>query len=517
MLVECCKDFYAYFRCTKYRDQGFKMRFRFLLGTSEMYATDRSKPSEIMGRFKRILASVGSAPGLVTNDVPRGQAKVFLKDPALIHEFFLKEQLVCKKHEFSDEKSFYNEYFPFAHTNVAEEERAEFKKFFRKEMLARLLSGLQKDVRNHIDRVENNAKLSGNWKAGTFTADWKNPNLELLDRISNTIIFGQSDEPVRVPSYGNKIFGRVLMDYLDGPYVQTRNSSLNKFLGGLPERMKLLKSARSAAEIRSTLLAIFEKEFAARAQDPHYTPRHCFLDSTGSETSKASQTGRSCPTELLLKQAGMYMISGINTVKRTINGMLYNLAIYPEVAKKLYSELQTNGLGLGSTTQLSIEKLEALPYLEAFLKESLRTLPVFVGSFSRLLLQDFRLGKYQFYKGDVVEAPYIYHHSCEEYFPNPNQFDPERFVHGLSKSVPPSVFLPFGTGTRMCIGRGFAEAVTKLLLVEVLQRFEVTLPSGQPIAEWSNEGGEYLRSHYTVVCTPRTFSDSGDTRKDEAS
>ena len=506
VLVALIQDLFSYLRCGKYKNQGFVQRFTLLLGSADMYFPDRSDNSAILSRFKEILASIGSAPGLVVNTYPRGRAKIFLRDPALIHEFFLKDHIVSKKHEFSEAKCFYNEYFPFATGKQAEEERASFKNFFRREKLEEVFPSLQRDVCNHIKRVEDAAKSSGTWTDGVFVANWQEPNLEFLNHVANTMIFGQSDEPIRVPSEGNRFFGKVLMEYLDGPYVATLNSTLNKLFCGLPQKLKLLKSARRAEEMKSTLISILESEFRVRTSDPVYKPRHCILDVRGNLRSSGQSAARVCPTEVLFKEAAIYMISGMNTVKRSLNGMLYNLAIHRDIADKIYEELHSHGLGLGSTTPLTMEKLESLPYLEAYLKESMRLLPIFYSSFSRLLLQDFNLGKYKFYKGDVVDVPYISQYFREEFFPNANKFDPDRFIRGLDKSVPPMAFTPFGTGGRVCIGRGLAEAVTKLFMVQMLQRFEISLPPGVAIATWTESKGEFTRTNYTVVCTPRKSS-----------
>lgn len=499
VLVSIAREYYGYLRCSKYRTQGFLERFRFFFGVGELYVSDKSTKTNPFSRFKKILGSIGDAPGLVVNQGPK--AIVFLKDQSLIHEFYLKESQVCRRHEFSDQKSFYQEYFPFSIGKEADEQRARFKSVFHRDNLDAMIPSLLRDIRNHIDRVQSAAKSRGEWTDGTFTADWKQPNVDFLYHVSNTVLFGQSDEPVRVPAEGNGIFGQVLMEYLDGPYVQTLNSSLNKFFCRLPQKLKLMGSARRADVMRSNLLAVVNHLVKERAANPAYKPRHCIFDLRAAEVSPEPAAVFS--TDTFLKEAAMYMISGINTVKRCLNGALYNLALYPDIAAKLYGELQSNNLASGPLNSITLEKVDSLQYLEAFLKESLRTLPVFLASFTRLLLQDFSLGKYKFYRGDLIEVPYISNFFREDYFPNTNKFDPERFAKGLDKSVPPAAFTPFGAGSRSCIGRGFAEVIVKLFVIEVLRRFEVSLPPNQPEALWVREHGEHARADYKVVCTPR--------------
>ena len=55
-------------------------------------------------------------------------------------------------------------------------------------------------------------------------------------------------------------------------------------------------------------------------------------------------------------------------------------------------------------------------------------------------------------KGKIVDIPiYSFHHD-EEYFPNPEEFQPERFLPENKQNIKPGTYLPFGVGPRMCIG-----------------------------------------------------------------
>jgi cytochrome P450 len=63
----------------------------------------------------------------------------------------------------------------------------------------------------------------------------------------------------------------------------------------------------------------------------------------------------------------------------------------------------------------------------------------------------------------------------EEYFPPPREFIPERWIkgHPLESKASPSVMLPFGFGTRMCIGRRVAELEMWQLTCKTLQIFQI--------------------------------------------
>ena len=183
-LVAALQDLKAYLRCRKYKKQGFLSRYRFMLGTSDLLLPDASKVPDIMTRYKKVLHEVKEQPGLVVNSNPRGRAAVYLTDPSVVHEFFLKEVHFTRKHEFSSRVQHYNDYFPFMRGPVAEAERQAFKDFFSRSHLAEILGFLRQHITHHIGSVESSAKETGNWENGVFTADWKQPNYHLLFQVA---------------------------------------------------------------------------------------------------------------------------------------------------------------------------------------------------------------------------------------------------------------------------------------------------------------------------------------------
>lgn len=61
-------------------------------------------------------------------------------------------------------------------------------------------------------------------------------------------------------------------------------------------------------------------------------------------------------------------------------------------------------------------------------------------------------------------------HNSDKYFTKSDEFQPERFIRDVNGNYPPNppdyspfTFLPFGFGTRMCIGKRFAELEAQLL------------------------------------------------------
>lgn len=66
----------------------------------------------------------------------------------------------------------------------------------------------------------------------------------------------------------------------------------------------------------------------------------------------------------------------------------------------------------------------------------------------------------------VAVSPLLMHHD-PRWFPQPEVFDPDRWLDERKDSVPRHAYLPFGTGPRSCVGEQFAwaEAVTALAVI----------------------------------------------------
>ena len=68
---------------------------------------------------------------------------------------------------------------------------------------------------------------------------------------------------------------------------------------------------------------------------------------------------------------------------------------------------------------------------------------------------------------------WLYHaHHDARWFADPEVFRPERFLEPVH---PKHAYLPFGAGTRMCIGKSFALMEAKLMLAALAQKFQLSL------------------------------------------
>jgi cytochrome P450 len=109
-------------------------------------------------------------------------------------------------------------------------------------------------------------------------------------------------------------------------------------------------------------------------------------------------------------------------------------------------------------------------FLEAVLKEAMRLHPI-IPMVVRTLMQPATIGGYSLPAGVTVGPSILIAHSRPDNHPDPERFDPSRF---LGHNPPTNTWIPFGGGVRRCIGAGFSLMEGVAVLREVLSSYDVT-------------------------------------------
>src|SRR5262249_7326924 len=121
--------------------------------------------------------------------------------------------------------------------------------------------------------------------------------------------------------------------------------------------------------------------------------------------------------------------------------------------------------------------------LRVVIQETLRLYPPAIGIFAREATAHLELGGYAIPKGSIVSAFSYVTHRDERWFPEPERFDPERFLGEKASKVSPYAYFPFGAGPRACIGAQFALTEMTLVAACLLRRFVFSLRPGEPDPE----------------------------------
>ena len=170
------------------------------------------------------------------------------------------------------------------------------------------------------------------------------------------------------------------------------------------------------------------------------------------------------------------MLAGHETTANALSWMWYLLALNPEVRQRMFDEVDTVLDGRTPTA----EDLPSLPWTTAVFLEAMRFFSP-AWAIPRVAIRDDMVGTHRISKGTTVIIPVHLIHHDPRWWPNPEEFDPSRFLPGAGKGRPRSAYLPFGGGKRSCIGQGFATMESVLITAMLSQRFVFDLVPGHPV------------------------------------
>lgn len=158
------------------------------------------------------------------------------------------------------------------------------------------------------------------------------------------------------------------------------------------------------------------------------------------------------------------LVAGHETTATSLSWAIHRLSVHGDVLRRVQDELRT-AFGDGPVDP---DRMRELPYLEAFCKEVMRIHPVIPGV-GRLLMAPARIGGVDLPAGVLVGCSIYLTHMNPAIWPEPERFDPMRFIEGKPT---PYTYFPFGGGLRRCIGEAFALYEMRVVLAAVLQRLE---------------------------------------------
>jgi cytochrome P450 len=167
------------------------------------------------------------------------------------------------------------------------------------------------------------------------------------------------------------------------------------------------------------------------------------------------------------------MFAGHDTTTSTISFMFYELARHPEVVERMLAEQRALPAGGRPSAQQLLSG--ELPELEMVLEETLRKYPpAWVGP--RRAVEDFE------FEGVPVPARAFVNycswasHHLADVFEDPEEFRPERFAPEARAAMAKGAYVPFGGGSRTCIGMRFGQLEVRAIATLLLSRFALSLP-----------------------------------------
>lgn len=199
-----------------------------------------------------------------------------------------------------------------------------------------------------------------------------------------------------------------------------------------------------------------------------------------------------CPASFSLvdvrDEVNAFMAAGHDTTGWALMYVLFMIGHHPDVQAIVHQEVD-NFLGnFESQSDITIDSLKDLKYVDAVLKETMRLYPP-VPTIAKRAEEDLKLGQFEIPAGAEVAIGLFQIHRDPEYWSEPERFKPERFIE--SKVTHPYIYLPFSTGPRNCIGRRYAWIQVKSQFVFIMKQYTIEsvdpvdsiLTHGMPLAQ----------------------------------
>lgn len=185
--------------------------------------------------------------------------------------------------------------------------------------------------------------------------------------------------------------------------------------------------------------------------------------------------GKGMSDEQLRDEALTIFLAGHETTANALAWTWLVLAQHPDLAAAMRAEVDALGRAP------SFDDLPRLTYTRRVVSESMRLYPP-AYAIGRRALVPYTFGEYEVPARTVVlVSPYLQHHDAR-WFPDPERFDPNRWLPEAVQARPKFSYFPFGAGTRICIGEQFAWSEAILMLATLAREWEPRLVTGHPIA-----------------------------------
>ena len=184
------------------------------------------------------------------------------------------------------------------------------------------------------------------------------------------------------------------------------------------------------------------------------------------------------------------ILSGHETTANVMSWAFSYLSKNPEVRKELEAEAD-RAAWITEKRIPTYQELEASsPITSAIFEETMRLAPP-VWIAPRIATEDCVIDGISIPKGAHVLVSQFVTHRNSDYFDNPLAWNPSRWLNpNLEKSLPRGAYVPFGAGTRKCLGEYFAIAEARLILMMVAKNFRLDgdFPKAQPRATYRPKG-----------------------------
>jgi len=178
-----------------------------------------------------------------------------------------------------------------------------------------------------------------------------------------------------------------------------------------------------------------------------------------------TEDGRRFADQDVIDHMSFLMMAAHDTTTSTLTSMTYLLARHQDWQERLRAECLAH-----AEPHLAFDAQDRLPLVGQAMRETLRLYPP-LPVIPRTATASFEFGGYEVPEGAMVVVAPVVTHYMDEWWEEPERFDPGRFSPERAEDQKHShMWVPFGGGPHMCIGLRFAELQVKCVMHQLLRR-----------------------------------------------
>ncbi|KAK0218595.1 cytochrome P450 [Armillaria nabsnona] len=281
--------------------------------------------------------------------------------------------------------------------------------------------------------------------------------------IITAYCYAQSFDALHAPSFAHPIL--LGMEAITVTMTAVRNFPILRFLHYLPEGVTRMMNPDAVGFFR--LQKVLGTQIDKILADPgvletvHETIYHRLLDDAERPSRKA-----------LLAEAQTFLIAGTDTTSNAMTMGFFHVLNDPSVRAKLVAELKA--IWPEKESPMSYDSLEKLPYLTGVVKESLRLSIGVPVSIPRVLSADMDIDGISVPAGTVVGMGTSFILMNEDIFPEPEVFNPDRWIQSDSLSLD-KYLVPFSKGPRACLGINLAWCELYLVFGNLFRKLDMEI------------------------------------------
>nr|DAB41783.1 TPA_inf: cytochrome P450 CYP332A2 [Helicoverpa armigera] len=243
------------------------------------------------------------------------------------------------------------------------------------------------------------------------------------------------------------------------------------FLPAVAKLLRLKLFSQTATEYTKKLYreVVAEREKSGQTGDKDLVSHLLKLNAN---SKLPAESGSQLSENLMMAQAAFSILGSMETSSTTMSYVLHELAHHSDEQEKLYEEV-SEALKESGKDVLDYDDLLKVKYLTACIQETLRMHPP-VPHLDRMCNKKNQLtDELTVEAGTPVFVNVVAIHYNEEYFPEPEQWRPDRFSNSTDTDNHDFTFIPFGDGPRFCIGKRYGMMQIRAVIAQIIKKYRI--------------------------------------------